>query len=88
LIASVVGPEAVLINEDAAFTIVVKNEGSGPATKVKIHVSLPPGLRHPQQREGSPVEAELPVLAPGEARSVTLKTKAIQPGSQTCKHAN
>ena len=48
-------------------------------------MALPPGLRHPQQRDGSPVEAELPLLAPGETKSVTLKTKAIQPGPQTCE---
>jgi len=85
LIASVTGPESVLLNEEAAFTIQVKNEGSGPATKVKIHVSLPAGLKHPQQREGSPVEAELPALAAGETKAVTLKTIAIQPGPQTCE---
>jgi len=85
LAAAVVGPEAVLINEEAAFTIQVKNEGSGPANKVKIHVSLPAGLRHPQQRDGSPVEAELPMIAPGEMRSVTLKTTGAQPGPQTCE---
>jgi len=85
LTAAVAGPEAVLINEVAAFTIQVKNEGSGPANKVKIHVALPPGLQHPQQRDGSPVEAELPALAPGETRTVTLKTTAIQPGPQTCE---
>src|SRR5262249_62335112 len=55
LTAAVAGPEAVLINEEAAFTIQVKNEGSGPASKVKIHVSLPPGLRHPQQRAARPL---------------------------------
>ncbi len=85
LAASVTGPEGVLINEEAAFVIQVKNEGTGPATKVKIHVALPPGLKHPQQRDGSPVEAELPVIAAGETRSVTLKTTAIQQG---CKLAN
>jgi uncharacterized repeat protein (TIGR01451 family) len=85
LTASVTGPDAVQISEEAAFTILVKNEGSGPAHKVKIHVSLPPGLRHPQQRDGSPVEAELPTLAPGESRSVTLKTTAIQAGPQVCE---
>jgi uncharacterized repeat protein (TIGR01451 family) len=85
LTAAVTGPDAVQINEEAAFTIQVKNEGSGPAHKVKIHVALPPGLRHPQQRDGSPVEAELPVLAPGESRSVTLKTTAVQAGPQVCE---
>lgn len=85
LAATVTGPDNVLINEEAAFTIQVKNEGSGPATKVKIHVALPPGLKHPQQREGSPVEAELPNIAAGETKSVTLKTMAIQPGSQMCE---
>lgn len=85
LTASVTGPESVLINEEAAFTIQVKNEGTGPANKVKIHVALPAGLRHPQQRDGSPVEAELPILAPGEVKSVTLKTTAVQQGPQACE---
>lgn len=85
LAASVTGPEGVLINEEAAFVIQVKNDGTGPANRVKIHVTLPPGLKHPQQRDGSPVEAELPALAPGETRSVTLKTTAVQPGPQACE---
>lgn len=85
LTASVTGPEAVLINEEAAFVIQVKNEGTGPANKVKIHVALPAGLRHPQQRDGSPVEAELPVLAAGETKAVTLKVKALEPGPQACE---
>lgn len=83
--ASITGPEAVLINDEAAFVIQVKNEGTGPAHKVKIHVNLPAGLKHPQQRDGSPVEAELPVLAPGETKSVTLKVKALEAGSQSCE---
>lgn len=85
LAASITGPEGVLINEEASFVIQVKNEGSGPASKVKIHVALPPGLKHPQQRDGSPVEAELPVIAAGETKSVTLKTMAIQQGAQACE---
>jgi len=85
LTATVAGPETVQFNEEAAFTIQVKNDGSAPANKVKIHVALPPGLRHPQQRDGSPVEAELATLAPGESRSVTLKTLAVQPGPQVCE---
>jgi uncharacterized repeat protein (TIGR01451 family) len=83
--ASITGPEAVLINDEAAFVIQVKNDGTGPAHKVKIHVNLPVGLRHPQQRDGSPVEAELAVLAPGETKSVTLKAKALEAGSQSCE---
>ncbi|HEX3152400.1 MAG TPA: CARDB domain-containing protein [Gemmataceae bacterium] len=85
LSATVTGPETVLINEEAAFTIQVKNEGTGAASKVKIHVALPNGLKHPQQREGSPVEAELPTLAAGETKSVVLKTKALEAGAQTCE---
>lgn len=83
--AAVSGPDVIGMNEDAAFTIVVKNEGSGPAAKVKIHVNLPAGLKHPMQRDGSPVEAELANVAPGETRSVVLKTKAIAPGPHTCE---
>ncbi len=85
VIAKVTGPESVQFGDEATFTIEVKNEGSGPAGKVKIHVNLPAGLKHPQQRDGSPVEAELPALAAGEARSVVLKTKAIAAGSHSCE---
>lgn len=85
LAASIVGPETVLFGDQAAFTIQVKNEGSGQANKVKIHILLPAGLQHAAQQTGTAVEAELPVLAPGETRSVQLFTKAVRPGTQTCE---
>ncbi len=83
--ASVTGPEVVGLNDEAAFAIVVKNEGSGPAAKVKVHVALPPGLKHPQSQNGAPVEAELANVAPGEVRNVVLKTRAVAPGQHTCE---
>ena len=85
LAASITGPEAVLFGEQAPFTIQVKNEGSGNASKVKIHILLPVGLQHAAQQTGTAVEAELPSLAAGETRSVQLFTKAVKPGMQICE---
>lgn len=80
--ATMKGPEATFHQEEAAYTIMVKNEGSGPATKAKIHVALSAGLRHPQQKDGSAVEAELANIAPGETRTVVLKAQAVAAGTQ------
>jgi len=85
LAASITGPETVLFGEQAPFTIQVKNEGTAPASKVKIHILLPLGLQHAAQQSGTAVEAELPLLAPGESRSVQLFTKAVKPGAQVCE---
>jgi len=83
--AGVTGPDVVGMNDEAAFAIVIKNEGSGPAAKVKIHVALPPGLKHPQSQNGAPVEAELANVAAGETRTVVLKTRAVAAGQHTCE---
>ena len=85
LAATLIGPEAVLINEPAVFKIQVKNEGSGPASRVKIHIQLPPGLQHQEAKNGPAVEAVLPSLAAGETRTVELHTVAVKPGSQACE---
>jgi uncharacterized repeat protein (TIGR01451 family) len=85
LTATISGPDSVILNEQAVFAVVVKNEGSAPASKVKIHIRLPEGIQHPAQQNNSAIEAELPGLAPGESRSVQLQTKAIKPGTQICE---
>ena len=85
LVASITGPETVLFGEQASFTVQVKNEGSGNASKVRIHVLLPAGLQHAAQQSGAAVEAELPALAAGETRSVQLFTRAVRAGMQTCE---
>ncbi|WP_020470315.1 CARDB domain-containing protein [Zavarzinella formosa] len=85
LAASITGPEAVLFGDKVSFNIQVKNEGTGAASKVKIHILLPAGLQHAAQKMGTAVEAELPSLAAGETRSVELHTIAVKPGMQTCE---
>ncbi|MEZ6143708.1 MAG: hypothetical protein R3B84_24350 [Zavarzinella sp.] len=85
LTATMNGPESVFFGDEGSFHIVIKNEGSAPANKVKIHVAMTPGLRHASQKDGSPVEAELDSLPPGESRAVVLKTTALEPGIQTCE---
>lgn len=78
-------PDSILIGSVLTAKLVIRNDGTGVANKLKVHVSLTPGLNHPSQRDGSPVEAEFPPLAPGETRSVELRLTATQPGQQICQ---
>jgi uncharacterized repeat protein (TIGR01451 family) len=71
------GPETALVGDPVVFQIQITNTGTGPATSVVLHDELPPGLVHEQ---GSAIEGELGTLAPGETRTVTLPTRAVQPG--------
>ena len=57
----------------------VKNDGSGPATGVLVRDRLPAGLKHEQ---GGFIEAELGTLGPGETKSLSLQTTAVQAGRQ------
>lgn len=72
-------PETALVGDPVAFQIIVSNPGTGPATNVMILDKLPPGLQHPQ---GAEIEAELGTLGPGESKTITLTTTAIQRGRQ------
>ncbi len=76
--------ESVQIGSVITSKLVIRNDGSGIANKLKVHVALTPGLTHPSQKDGSPVEAEFPPLAPGETRSIELRLTATQPGQQGC----
>jgi uncharacterized repeat protein (TIGR01451 family) len=62
----------------------VSNPGTGPVTNLLLRGKLPEGLQHSQ---GAVVEAELGVLAPGEARTVTLTTAAAKGGRQAVEIA-
>src|SRR5205085_982251 len=72
---------AVRVGDEVAFQIKVANTGSGPAQKLVIQAKLSDGLHHPQ---GGVIEAELTNLAPGEAKTVTLRAMATKAGPQSC----
>lgn len=74
------GPEAVPVNDPAAFQITVTNAGNGPATGVAVRDELPDGLSHPQ---GPVIEAKLETLGPGETKNLTLETTAVRIGRYT-----
>ena len=74
-------PESANVGDEVPFQILVSNAGTGVAEKLTLHVELSKGVTHPQ---GSPLAAELPRLAPGESRTVTLKAMAAAPGTATC----
>jgi uncharacterized repeat protein (TIGR01451 family) len=74
-------PESAAEGEDVPFQIQISNSGSGPAHQVVLRAQLSEGLQHSQ---GSVIEAELPNIAAGETRSVTLKTQALHAGPNGC----
>jgi uncharacterized repeat protein (TIGR01451 family) len=74
------GPETARVGEPVAFEIQVTNYGTGPTGKLMLRGRLPDGLQHPQ---GTFIEADLPDLAPGASKSITLRTVARLNGPQT-----
>jgi uncharacterized repeat protein (TIGR01451 family) len=73
----VAGPESVAAGQPVPLQMKVSNTGNAPAAHVVVHNTLPAGLQHP---EGADIEADLGTLAPGETRTLTLDTTAIQQG--------
>lgn len=80
LAVSVSAPEGAAVGEAVPLRIQVGNTGDAPFTNGVLHVELSAGLKHAQ---GGVIEAELPALAPGETRTVTLALTAAEPGLQT-----
>ncbi|MGL4421697.1 MAG: hypothetical protein ACRCZF_13605 [Gemmataceae bacterium] len=71
----------VRVGDEVAFKIQLSNTGTGAAQKMLIQAKLSEGLQHPQ---GQIIEAELPALAPGETKTVTLRANAVKAGSHSC----
>jgi len=76
---TITGPETVAIGEPVVFQIQLANIGTGPISRIVLRNKVPSGLQHPQ---GSMIEAELPGLAVGESKVITLRTLAIKGGPQ------
>jgi uncharacterized repeat protein (TIGR01451 family) len=75
---SIAGPQTVAVGEPAVFQIQLTNVGTGPIARIILRNHVPSGLQHPQ---GNQIEAELPGLAIGESKTITLRTVAIKGGT-------
>ncbi len=73
------GPLSARAGESVTFTLQLTNNTSAPLRRVLLQARLSGGLRHP---EGAQVEALLPLLAPGESKTVPLNVTAAQLGRQ------
>lgn len=71
------GPQNVQVGQPAVFQLQITNTGTGQATGVKLRDHLPNGLRH---ANGPEVETDVGTLAPGESKTITLETTAVQAG--------
>ena len=61
------------------FTIRVANHGDAPVYNIHLYDQLPPGLHHPQ---GPKIGTDrFGDLLPGETRTITLETTAVQAGT-------
>jgi uncharacterized repeat protein (TIGR01451 family) len=79
LVVKTTGPESVAVGETVVFQIEVTNTGSTPVSGLVLRDHLPAGLQHSQ---GNDIEADLPNLAPGETRKVSLSAVATAAGRQ------
>ena len=72
-----VGPERVLIGQDAVMKVTVTNTGTGTAKNVFLFEQVPAGFRHVA---GEQLENQLGDLRPGESQEVELSLTATGVG--------
>ncbi|QDU96201.1 DUF11 domain-containing protein [Lignipirellula cremea] len=70
-------PRQVLIGQEAAFSIVISNPGTGSATGIILEEDVPEQFNHPAGRE---LEHTIGELKPGESRELELRLKADKAG--------
>ncbi|MBI2823584.1 MAG: DUF11 domain-containing protein [Planctomycetia bacterium] len=70
-------PREVMQGEDVTMAIKVTNTGTGAATGVILHETVPDLLQHPA---GAQLEYEVGVLRPGESRELDLTMRAVKAG--------
>jgi uncharacterized repeat protein (TIGR01451 family) len=76
------GPQQCRVGEEITWTIQLHNSGSGPAHNLLVQAQLSEGLRHTQ---GATIEAQIPVLAAGESKTLPLRVTAVAPGMHQCR---
>lgn len=78
----------VLKGRPVSLSVRVTNTGTGPASAVKVHADLTPGLKH---ESGSAIEVSFKehfnrdALGPGESETIPLEVDAAAAGDQSCK---
>jgi uncharacterized repeat protein (TIGR01451 family) len=75
------GPEAGALGAPVAYSITVRNSGTGPAAGVVLNAKFDAGLEH--ETKLNPVESKVGTLAPGESRTVALALTPRQVGALT-----
>jgi uncharacterized repeat protein (TIGR01451 family) len=71
-------PQEVMIGQEAMVKIRVSNPGTGVATGVVLSEHVPALVEHPA---GEELEYEIGQLQPKESRELTLKLRAVKPGT-------
>ncbi len=74
----VVGPEQVMIGDEAVLAITISNPGSGEANGVILEADIPANLKHPA---GTELEFEVGSLRPNESRRLELAVTAVKQGT-------
>jgi uncharacterized repeat protein (TIGR01451 family) len=84
------GPQRGNPNQELDFALVVTNVGQAAATNVKLTDSLPEGLAFISATDGGTHDAkaglvqwDLPTLAAGQSKAVSLRVKAVKSGDWT-----
>jgi uncharacterized repeat protein (TIGR01451 family) len=74
---SMTNPPPVQVGQKVIFPIRMANNTTAPLTKLWLHAKLSAGLQH---SEGSQIEAPIPLLGPGEVKTVPLELIAAKAG--------
>lgn len=82
--------DPIEIGSDAVYDVIVTNEGTKPATAVRVTVDAPAGMEvvdaqgkvEHRVAEGRVVFAPIPTLKPGEKFPYRIRLRGIQPGDQ------
>ena len=87
--SSDLNPDPVEVGSTTTYTIIVTNQGTAPATNVKVSATLPEGMAYDSSTGstarfillGKQVDFDpIPSLAPKETVTLTVKVRASQTG--------
>ena len=80
----VTGPAQATVGQDVTFDVLVTNRGNAEITNLVLVDRFDAGLQHAASL--SPIERDLPTLAPGASQPVRVVLRVTQPG-QLCNTA-
>lgn len=74
------GPQQALVGDEVTFQILLTNRSAVPISGLVLVNRFDQGLAH--EVSGSPIERDLPDLAPGQSTRTEVTFRATQPGQQ------